>query len=32
MCLVLGFLSLRRLLPDRGMDDAELVHLRALLG
>jgi hypothetical protein len=32
MCLGLGFPSLRRLLPDRCMDDAELVHLGALLG
>jgi hypothetical protein len=31
-CLGLDFLSLRLLLPDVCLDDAELVHLGALLG
>jgi hypothetical protein len=30
--LRLGLLSLRRLLPNRCMDDAKLVHFGALLG
>jgi hypothetical protein len=30
--LGLGFPSLRRLLPNRRLDDAELVHFGALLG
>jgi hypothetical protein len=32
MRLGLGFPSLRRLLPDRCMDNVELVHFSALLG
>jgi hypothetical protein len=31
-CLGLGFLGLRRLLPNRSMGDAELAHLGTLLG
>jgi hypothetical protein len=32
MCLGLGLPSLRRLVPDRCVDDAKLVHFGVLLG